>query len=103
MADDKKQEVKPRQVSIQNGQVKILQEKPYVPHPIVHPRRHALLIPCLEEASSKVASTSSQPDLSPNELYIPKVKPFFQLEKCLEFLVLKFPLFWSGNLQIAGM
>lgn len=62
-------------------------EKPSIPRPIVHPRRFSLPIPSFDESSSSQAiernieSITSQPEFSPNELYIPEAKPLLAVNK----------------------
>ena len=77
--------------SMQEGKIRMLQEKPSILWPIIHPRKYALPISESTESSAQAASTSSQLMLSSNELYIPEVKPFLVVNK----------IFRISNSQIA--
>lgn len=91
LADEKKPGSLRRRASLQEGKIRILQEKPSILRPIIHPRKYALPVSESTESPAQTASTSSQPMLSSNELYIPKVNHFLVVNK----------MFRISNSQIA--
>lgn len=89
IADNKHPESKLKRVAIENGQVQLIHPRPprpQIPPPARKPRRTIVPVNIAQLASSsnpiqEVSSdvSQSEPELLPNELYIPESKPFLPI------------------------
>lgn len=83
-------------MSISDGCVKIIPSQPKIPRPIVFLEKHVLPVEqepiphsgrrSFYRQMSIPEEASTNTPLSSNQLYIPKEKPFFDVNKCLELM-----------------